>query len=595
VDGAMRAASIRDQAGTRERGHLIALALVVLLAIGLRVAWVVYVNVDPEDGRFDDSLFYHGFARSMANGDGYVDPLGGQPSANWPPAYSALLAVFYLPFGSDVTVAKVVNIALAAAAVLLTYGLASRLFDRRVGLMGALAIALLPSHLYFSTMTMAENLFVPLLLLVVLLLAIWGLDRQPTALQSIGLGTAIALAALTRTEGIWLLLPALVLWCIASRGWLLRARNCALIIVTVVVVLTPWTVRNAIEFHEFIPLRQASQSTFAIGLNPDYDYYGVAILFHPLDPRAIPPDQYPTLSEDMEAWRDEPWTPFDLARRKLVNLFDNDHDVLDWINNSPSHPYLSSSEYKLWRSVANAAYYALGAVAVIGLGLALLARDRRAMLLGSVPLTWILGFWLLVPESRYHLALLPIAAVCAAALAATLASRASLAGWQAWRSARPIAAVALIAALGVAAAGAATNATIDHDVQEANVFLSALGETVTLGDLEITAHAVTKEPTHAEFGDPPTGQAWVIVDLELRNTGSDAILLLGPAQAVVEDGLRNTYQLQEPAGGGPLSSEIAANQTVRTPVVFDVPDDATGLQFVFRAVGIASVGRWELE
>jgi len=268
--------------------------------------------------------------------------------------------------------------------------------------------------------------------------------------------------------------------------------------------------------------------------------------------------------------------------------------VLDWINNSPSHPYLSASEYKVWRSIGNAAYYALGAVAAIGLALGLAARDRRAMLLGSVVLTWLLGFWLLVPESRYHLALLPLAAICAAALLVALAPTASVAGWQATRAARPAAAAALLIACAVAAAGAASNAAIDYEVQAADVFLSALGETVTLGDLEITARAVTDATTDPELGPAPPGSVWLTVDIELRNTGSEAIVLLGPAQASVEDALGDTYPLQEPIAGGPLTSDIGAGQTVQAPVVFNVPIDATGLHFVFRAIGVASEGRWVL-
>lgn len=591
----MLAASFRDTPLFRERGHLIALALIVLLAVGLRVAWIVYVNVDPEDGRFDDSVFYHGFARSLASGDGYLNPLSGQPSANWPPGYSALLSVFYVVFGSEIAVAKAVNVALAVATVLLTYALAARLFDRRAGLIAALAMTLVPSHIYFSTMTMAENLFVPLLALVVLVLAVWGLDRKPTPLRSIGLGAAIAAAGLTRTEGIWLLLPGLVVWCIASPGWASRARHCALVIAAVALVLTPWTVRNAVEFDKFIPLRDAGTGTFAIGLHPDYDYYGVAILFNPLDPRAISPDEYPTLSEDLRIFRKEPWQPFDLFRRKVVNLFDNDHDVLDWINNSPEHPYLSASEYKVWRSLANAAYYALGAVAVIGIALGLAARDRRALLLGGIVLTWLLGFWLVVPESRYHLALLPLAAVGAAGLTVVLTPRAPLAGWQAARSTRAAAAVALLAACAVAAAGATSNATINYQVQEVRVVVSALGDTVTLGDLEITARSVTKMTTHPQLGATAPGYTWVTVDVELRNTGSEAIVLLGPAQAVIEDALRAPYQLREPPEGSPLSNDIGGGQTIQTAPLFVVPTEATGLQFVFRAVGVASVGRWALE
>ena len=578
----------------RGRRHLVALALIVLLAVALRIAWVAYVNVDPTDGRFDDSAFYHGFARSLAERRGYLNYLGGAPSANWPPAYSTLLSVFYFAFGPKIIAVKAVNIALAAAAVFLTYAIGSRLFDRRVGLLGALITALLPNYLYFSTLVMAENLFVPLLLLVVLLLASWGFGRRPTALQSLALGAAIGVAAQARAEGLWLLLPGLVLWFAASAGWAARMRNCALVIATTALVLTPWTVRNAFEFHKFIPIRETTPGTFAIGLNPNYDYYGVVILLNPLDPRAIPISELPTLRDDLHAYRKEPWQPLDMMRRKAIDLFRRDSDGLDWINNSPTHPYLSSGEYKLWRSVANATYYALGVVAIAGLALALYARDRRAWLIGGVIGTWLLGYAPLVPEGRYHLPLLPLAGILAAALVLSLVPRVTIPGWPNVRAARSFAVAALGVAGIVAVAAAASNATVDYEVQNATPLVSSLGETVTLGDLEVVARSVSIAANDPSARPAPPGYVWLTVDLVVHNAGSYAISLLGPAQAAVKDAAGHAYQL-DGVNLGPLDSDIGAGQTIEAPAVFAVPANASGLMFVFRAIGVAFEARWTLQ
>jgi hypothetical protein len=205
-----------------------------------------------------------------------------------------------------------------------------------------------------------------------------------------------------------------------------------------------------------------------------------------------------------------------------------------------------------------------------------------------------LGFALVVPLGRYHLPLLPLAAVFAAALALAVPPKVIVTGWQAARAARPAGAAALLAACVVAAASAVSNATIDYDVQASESLVAALGETVTLGDLEITARGVSMTASDPALGPAPPGQLWVVVDAVLRNTGGAPIVLLGPAQVTVEDALRNSYTLA-PAEEGPLTSDIGAGQAVETPAVFAVPVDAAGLQFVFRAIGVAPEGRWALE
>ncbi len=57
-------------------GDLPWLGMAMLGAVGLRILWVAYVNVDPNDGRFDDSIFYHNVARGLAQRWEYVDPFG---------------------------------------------------------------------------------------------------------------------------------------------------------------------------------------------------------------------------------------------------------------------------------------------------------------------------------------------------------------------------------------------------------------------------------------------------------------------------------------------------------------------------------------
>ena len=379
--------------------HLVALAGVLAIAIGLRIAWISAYNIDPLDGRFDDSVFYQRVAFSLADGRGYVDPWGRGPTAQWPPAYPATLAAMYVLFGQELAVAKALNVLLAALSMVLAYLLVERLFNRRVALWAALLLAVYPTAVYFSTLVMAENLFLPAVLLALLVLATWtGRGRQPTAPASLALGAAIAFAALTRVEGIWLLLPALVLWWVASSGWQRRVRNALLVLAGCAALLAPWTVRNAIELDRFVPLRQASVRNFGVGLNPDYKDY-----------RGLPADApRPSIQESIERYVDDPGLLPQFVWDKLQDLYETDATVVRWVRGSYRNPALTPEEVHRWRTFSEAAYRGTGVVAAVGMVWAVIGGHRRAVaLFGSFALTWTVGFSLLVPNGRYHFVLVP--------------------------------------------------------------------------------------------------------------------------------------------------------------------------------------------
>jgi uncharacterized membrane protein YfcA len=63
----------------------------VLLALVLRIIWVVTVNPYPLDGRFDDTQFYDSSAKALAEGRGYLN-FEEKPTARWPIGYSGLIA-----------------------------------------------------------------------------------------------------------------------------------------------------------------------------------------------------------------------------------------------------------------------------------------------------------------------------------------------------------------------------------------------------------------------------------------------------------------------------------------------------------------------
>jgi hypothetical protein len=130
-------------------------------------------------------------------------------------------------------------------------------FSTRVGLVAAAFVAFYPDFVWFSVNFWSETLFIVLLW--------WALERvlRSDAASSVGAAAAggflWGLATLTRELTLYLA-PFAFLWLL--RGQLRRLaprpspalRRALAFALGLVLTLLPWTVRNAIVFHAFIPV-----------------------------------------------------------------------------------------------------------------------------------------------------------------------------------------------------------------------------------------------------------------------------------------------------------------------------------------------------
>jgi SAM-dependent methyltransferase len=160
--------------------------------------------------------------------------------------------------------AKVANCVLGAAAALLLSLLSARIFRRRaVAIAAGLAAALHPGFVLLSTEVQTEPLFLLLLLGAGLFLLVAG-DR-PSSNAGVVAGGLLGLAALTRSSALALaplLLAPLLDRRFPRRVGLHLAASAGL---GFLVALTPWTLRNAVVFHELIPVSDAGGFSFYQG------------------------------------------------------------------------------------------------------------------------------------------------------------------------------------------------------------------------------------------------------------------------------------------------------------------------------------------
>ena len=125
---------------------------------------------------------------------------------------------------------------------------------------------------------MAESLYAPLVVLTLLLA--YRLIDQPTLLNGAALGAVLGLATLTRSEGALLLL--VLAGPIAWRAGRDRWRLIAAIGITTALVLSPWLVRNWLQFDRF-PLLSSNGALTQGATNCRETYYDeryLGFVFH---------------------------------------------------------------------------------------------------------------------------------------------------------------------------------------------------------------------------------------------------------------------------------------------------------------------------
>lgn len=254
----------------------VAVAAILAVALALRLGFVADT---PTYRPVVDAHSYDDIGWMLARGEGYAPIRRRLPDGRSikefhvyrPPAYPAFLAGLYTltdstrPHGGPHrwTVARVAQALLGVLSVALIGILALQVFGRRVALVAlAVAAAYVPLIVVGGAMV-SEALFVPLMLAATVC-AVAGRRSSHRWRWGLAAGALTGLTALTRENGLLLLVPVVIaLW--GARPW--RSRRAwaapALALVATVAVIAPWTVRNALVFHTFIPISTSTGNTLA--------------------------------------------------------------------------------------------------------------------------------------------------------------------------------------------------------------------------------------------------------------------------------------------------------------------------------------------
>jgi 4-amino-4-deoxy-L-arabinose transferase-like glycosyltransferase len=264
------------------KGLLNSLPFIVLIAFAVRLIAVALVYPDQLNPRRDHWPFGYEtgrIARSIASGEGFANPLFEKtgPTAWMTPLYPYLVAAVFKTTGiytkSSALILLGLNSLFSALTCIPVFLMARESFGGRTAVWAAWVWALFPYAIYLSADWIWETCLTTLLLSLLFLTTLRLV--QTTRLRHwLMYGLLWGITALS-DPAVLSLLPFLLGW-VCYRLYQRGQRSGLQVLVAVaalLVMVTPWFVRNYRTFHQFIPFRDAFWLVMHVGNNGDISHW----------------------------------------------------------------------------------------------------------------------------------------------------------------------------------------------------------------------------------------------------------------------------------------------------------------------------------
>jgi hypothetical protein len=156
--------------------------------------------------------------------------------------------------------------------------------------------------------------------------------------------------------------------------------------------------------------------------------------------------------------------------------------------------------------------------------------------------------------------------------------------------------IVLVEAVGTAAKRISDNATAGNLGGPAPAAKYSIGQTARTAGFDVTVFAVIDPQAPSQFETPPAGDHFVSVDIAVRNPGSSQQAFSSFIGLHLLDSLNHQYNESLGSISPPTpDGQIAAGQTVRGLVLFEVPDGTTGLKLRVQGSLTAAGAVWTLD
>jgi 4-amino-4-deoxy-L-arabinose transferase-like glycosyltransferase len=369
---------------------------------------------------------YPYFAEKLAQG---IDI--GERILDLSPLYLYVNLVFYKIFGKNWEGLALIQIFLGSLNCLLVYLIGEKIFNRTVGFIAALLL-ILYGNLTLIELTLEPEAFVLFLNSLAILALIHIRDRSSIdrpAWAWMLPGFLIGLSIITKPNAL-LLLPAALIWIWLGNSLVTqKIRAACFLLLAAALVISPITIRNYVNFNDFILITADGGKVFFHGngpgstgieradlpdqgfreeeqADPDSAHAFFRQVARKLSGRNLSPSECARFwtTYALKYIRANPFSAFYLEIKKFI-YFWGDYEVHD-----------IDSVYKNYRTIQAWPLLPFGALAVLGILGMILARHhfRRAFLLYAAVFVYLLSVLIFFAASRYRLPAAPFLAAFAA-------------------------------------------------------------------------------------------------------------------------------------------------------------------------------------
>lgn len=248
--------------------------ILFVVALILRVAYASLAT-GPHATPYSDPAEYDTVAWNLARGLGFSLDAGAgpYPSALSPPLLPWIVGLLYAAVGHSYFAAVLLQCVIGALVPVLLSAFGTAMFGGTVGRNAGWLAAVHPLLVALCAYLLTETLFVTMLLLALVLTAEW--IKTPRPARALGAGIVWGLANLARPTA--LVLPlALMAWAWVPMGLTVtsreRTRQMAMLLLGMALTIAPWTLRNAVVFHAFVPVAARGGGALLAGNNPNAWY-----------------------------------------------------------------------------------------------------------------------------------------------------------------------------------------------------------------------------------------------------------------------------------------------------------------------------------
>ncbi len=236
--------------------------LIFLIAFSIRLIYLEQIKSNPFFvPRSMDPLFYHNWAMDIARGITEKIPFKGLPF------YAYFLGLIYKLFGTDVYIARLIQIVIASLSCGLIFVLGSTFFDKKVGFLAGMMAVFYKPFIFYDAMIIGTSLTVFMYLLS--LWAVTNFSESISIRNALIAGVAIGLSALCRPS--ILLFPVALIIFYPRKNLKINKNKfikyAMFIFVPITIILSIVSFRNYLVSGDFVLMSSHGGLNFYIGNN----------------------------------------------------------------------------------------------------------------------------------------------------------------------------------------------------------------------------------------------------------------------------------------------------------------------------------------